>query len=774
LLAYLVRRLLENGANTSFVNRIADPDVPLDELVQDPVALIDKQARADGGPPGSAHPAIALPADLYGAARRNSRGLDLASETQLAALAAAWTSGDGGAPACAAALLADGVPREAGTPGEPVRNPADRRDIVGTVHEATAADVDAALALAATGADRWGATAPGERAARLERAADALEAAMPRFMHLLMREAGKTAANAVAEVREAVDFLRYYAQQARTQLDDATCRPLGPVACISPWNFPLAIFLGQVGAALAAGNAVLAKPAEQTPLVAAEAVRLLWAAGVPRAALQLLPGRGEVVGARLVADPRVQGVLFTGSTDVARVLQRALTGRVDACGHAVPLVAETGGQNAMLVDSSALPEQVVADVIASAFDSAGQRCSALRVLCVQEEAADRILDMLLGAMAELTVGDPAQLSTDVGPVIDEAARDAIEAHVERMRARGLRIHRAARHGAALPGQGVFVWPTLIEIGDVADVGREVFGPVLHLLRFGRDDLPALMRRIADTGYGLTLGLHTRIDETIAQVADAARVGNVYVNRNMVGAVVGVQPFGGEGLSGTGPKAGGPLYLWRLLAQRPADVLTRALAPLAPGVAPAGGPGAGAAQALGALRDWAARSAAGRVAQACTTFAAHAGALAPRELAGPTGERNVYTLVPRDCVLCIAGDDLDRLVQLAAVLSVGGRVLWPDDAAPLRRRLPALVQARIDIAPSNGVPGSGFDAVLLHGPNDALARLQRVLAGRDGPVVGVERIDAGADTIRLERLVIERSFSINTAAAGGNASLMAIG
>src|SRR5205085_2079085 len=393
---------------------------------------------------------------------------------------------------------------------------------------------------------------------------------------LLVREAGKTLPSADGEVREAADFLRYYAAESRGF--GVTHRPLGPVVCISPWNFPLAIFTGQVAAALAAGNTVLAKPAEQTPLIAAEMVRRLWLAGVPRGAVQLLPGGGETVGAALVADARVQGVLFTGSTDVARLLQKSLAHRLNADGRAVPLIAETGGQNAMLVDSSALAEQVVTDVVSSAFDSAGQRCSALRVLCVQEDGADRIVAMLEGAMAEHRIGRPESLAVDVGPVIDEEACAGIEKHIAQMRARGRRVTQRARADAGEEtARGTFVVPTLIELDRIDELEREVFGPVLHLVRYPRRDLAATIAQINATGYGLTLGVHSRIDETIARVVADAHVGNVYVNRNMVGAVVGVQPFGGEGLSGTGPKAGGPLYLYRLLARRSADAMARALA-----------------------------------------------------------------------------------------------------------------------------------------------------------------------------------------------------
>jgi RHH-type proline utilization regulon transcriptional repressor/proline dehydrogenase/delta 1-pyrroline-5-carboxylate dehydrogenase len=765
LLAYLVRRLLENGANTSFVNRIADQTLPLETLVRDPVEVIEAYAREEGST-GLPHPAIPLPRDLYGGVRQNSRGLDLANEAQLHALAAAFDA-DADVAWHAGPLLAEDTPPGAAAP---VLNPAEHRDRVGDVRDATLDDIESALRQAERYAPAWAATPPSERARRLDAAADRLEGDMARLMGVLVREAGKTAANAVAEVREAVDFLRYYARTVRETFDNATHVPLGPVVCISPWNFPLAIFMGQVAAALAAGNVVLAKPAEQTPLIAAEAVRALWEAGVPRAAVQLLPGPGAVVGARLVADGRVRGVLFTGSTEVARLLQASVAGRVDAEGRAIPLIAETGGQNAMIVDSSALAEQVVGDVLVSAFDSAGQRCSALRVLCVQEEAADRTLEMLLGAMAELRVGDPGRLATDVGPVIDAEAKSNIDRHVDAMRANGRRVHQVARHAAQPVQAGTFVLPTVIEIDALSELGREVFGPVLHFVRFRREELDGLVGQVNRTGYGLTMGLHTRIDETIARVVDLAHAGNVYVNRNMVGAVVGVQPFGGEGLSGTGPKAGGPLYLYRLLARRPDDVLVRALdADVHRPPTPAGA----ASGALRSLMEWATprRPALGA---ACQAFAAGARSGASRVLPGPTGERNVYTLAPRSAVLCLAQDDGDRLVQLAAILASASRAVWPVEAQDLLKQLPPEVQAHVVLARDWAAPEVAYDAVLLHGSIDALADVQRTLSRREGPVVSVERLEPGDTAVPLERLVVERALSVNTAAAGGNASLMTIG
>jgi RHH-type proline utilization regulon transcriptional repressor/proline dehydrogenase/delta 1-pyrroline-5-carboxylate dehydrogenase len=582
----------------------------------------------------------------------------------------------------------------------------------------------------------------------------------------------------------------------------------GPWVCISPWNFPLAIFTGQVAAALGAGNVVLAKPAEQTPLVAAAAVRALHAAGVPRGALQLLPGRGDTVGAALVADGRVQGVLFTGSTEVARLLQRSLSTRLTDSGQPVPLIAETGGQNCMVVDSSALTEQVVQDVVASAFDSAGQRCSALRVLCVQRDAADRLVEMLLGAMAEQCLGDPRALATDVGPVIDAEARQGIERHIAAMRALGRSVWQPLADGSGASAglgadadadadadagsaaaqapalRGHFIAPTLIEIEHLAELQREVFGPVLHLLRYDRDALPALLAQINATGYGLSCGVHTRIDETVVQVAQTVRAGNLYVNRNIVGAVVGVQPFGGEGLSGTGPKAGGPLYLLRLLAHGPADAAARAVAAAGtPAEAPVRGFAlnpwqADAAPALMALKAWAQGQGRADLAQACDRAAAQSPVGAWRALPGPTGEANLYAVLPREQVLCLAPPgalgDAARLLQLAAVLAVGSRALWPSDARGLWQHLPADVRERVALAQDWTAAAVVFDAVLHAGPADHLRAVLATLAARRGAIVGITQLDLAAHELPLQRLVIERSLSINTAAAGGNASLMTIG
>lgn len=572
LLAYLVRRLLENGANTSFVNRIQDEALPVEEIIADPAARV----RALTSIP---HPRIPLPVDLFGDDRRNSSGIDLWAVEELAPLARrmaaaaeeAWEA----APLVGGRSLA-GLARE-------VRDPSDRRRVIGQVADTTPEQALRALERAQAAWFDWNATPVEERAACLERYADLLEEKRAELMTLCSREAGKSIADGLAEVREAVDFCRYYAARARQDFGPPQSLP-GPTGerneiqlagrgvflCISPWNFPLAIFTGQVAAALVAGNCVLAKPAEQTPLIAAAAVRLLHQAGVPGDVLHLLPGDGATLGKALLPDGRVAGVAFTGSNETAKIINRTLAAREGAI---VPLIAETGGQNAMIVDSTALPEQVVNDVLISAFQSAGQRCSALRVLFLQEEVAERILRMLAGAMEELRLGDPAWLSTDVGPVIDAEARDMLLGHARRMEQEGRLIARAP-----LPSEcehGTFVAPAAFEIDSLARLQGEVFGPMLHVLRYRADRLDQVIEAINGTGYGLTFGLHSRIDSTMEYLRQRVRAGNIYVNRNMIGAVVGVQPFGGEGLSGTGPKAGGPRYLHRFASERVVSIDTTA-------------------------------------------------------------------------------------------------------------------------------------------------------------------------------------------------------
>lgn len=565
LLAYLVRRLLENGANSSFMNRLVDADISLDKLTKDPIGIAEHHDCQQ-------HSQIPLPRHIYGDSRMNATGIDLTNPQTLCTLLDGlnihnqekWL---------AMPLLSK--PREGNRQRCPVTNPSNHNEVVGQLCHATQADATAAIDAAVVAFPSWEATPPIERAEKLDRMADLLEENMVRFMALSIKEAGKSVSNAIAEVREAIDFCRYYADQTRQffieptilpgptgEINSVQLRGRGVFVCISPWNFPLAIFLGEITAALAAGNTVVAKPAEQTSLIATAAVELLYEAGIPRNVVQLVPGSGSLLGGTLTRDERIAGVIFTGSTEVAKVIQKV---QADKKGAITTFIAETGGQNAMIVDSSALPEQVVTDVINSAFDSAGQRCSALRVLYLQEDIADEVINMLSGAMDELQVGDPMIVETDIGPVIDQNAKSLLVKHITKLKKDGKLLHEVKLKDVS--NAGTFVAPVLFEIDNIDELEREVFGPVLHIIRYEAKKLDEVINEINSTGYGLTFGIHSRIQKTVDYVTHRIRAGNLYVNRNTVGAVVGAQPFGGEGLSGTGPKAGGSYYLPRLATER---------------------------------------------------------------------------------------------------------------------------------------------------------------------------------------------------------------
>ncbi|MFN0113425.1 MAG: bifunctional proline dehydrogenase/L-glutamate gamma-semialdehyde dehydrogenase PutA [Paracoccaceae bacterium] len=706
LLAYLVRRLLENGANSSFVNQIVDPSVPADRVAADPFV-----ALAAAGP----NRAVKAPAALFAPERTNAAGWDIANPTGLAAFDAArspfrrarWTAG----PAVAGSAPPQG-------PQVEVRSPSDPDDVVGSYSEATAETVAAAVAAARP----WTA-APSERAATLTRASDLCEANAGEFFALLAREAGKTPRDAVSELREAVDFLRYYAARA---LDlDAPAR--GRIAAISPWNFPLAIFTGSVAAPLAAGNAVLAKPAEATTLTAALAVRLLHEAGVPPAALQLVPGRGGTVGAALAEHPGIDGLVFTGSTATAQRINRAMAA---SAAPWAPLIAETGGLNAMIVDSTALPEQAVRDIVASAFQSAGQRCSALRMLYLQEDVADGMLRMLSGAMQELALGDPWDPATDIGPLIGETARQGIADHIAAARAEGRVLTELAA-----PARGWFVGPAVIRVKGIAQLEREVFGPVLHVATYRAGDLDKVIDAINATGYGLTFAMHSRIDDRVDHVVGRLKAGNLYINRNQIGAVVGSQPFGGEGLSGTGPKAGGPGFVARFAAA------ARIEGP-APGAAPPADPAGVQRMIDRALRPSGA-------------------ALVSRQLPGPTGESNRLTEHGRGLVLCL-GPSAEAANRQAGIARDNG-------CAAVRVAPGAKGEGTVDGALPDAALETlrGIDAVALWADRDSLASARHALARRQGPILPLlTEADMGP------RLRIERHLSVDTTASGGNAALLA--
>ena len=700
LLAYLVRRLLENGANSSFVNRLADASVPAEDVVACPFDQVDARTRLDA------------PSDLF-APRRNSRGWNLQDPADLAAIDAAR------APHRRATWEA-GEPGEEGAAARPVTAPHDPGDVVGTVREAGPADMAAAL----DAARPWDATGPA-RAAVLRRASDLYEAAHGEIFALLAREAGKTLPDAVAELREAVDFLRYYADAAEAGPQTGQGGPRGVVACISPWNFPLAIFTGQIAAALAAGNGVLAKPAEPTPLIAALGVRLMHAAGVPRTALRLLPGDGATVGAALVADPRVAGVAFTGSTATAQAIHRGMAGALDP--HAM-LVAETGGLNAMAIDSTALPEQAVGDLVASAFQSAGQRCSACRIAYVQADVLAPVTTMLKGAMDQLSVGDPWDRATDLGPVISAAATADFAAYVAAAAAEGRLIHRVA---AAGPGHAF--GPVAIRVNGIEDLPREVFGPVLHVASFPADGpgggLDGVIDAVNARGYGLTFGLHTRIAARAAHAAARLRVGNLYVNRNQIGAVVGSQPFGGEGLSGTGPKAGGPAYVPRFAAPAP---------------------GADDADRSDEARSDEAPLSHVDLQAALDAVAVPDAALSETILPGPTGERNALRVHARGPVLCLGPGAARAAAQARAVRDAGGRA----------------AEAGIPADPAALTTLRGLSAAMWDGDAATGRALRRALAAREGPILPLLRGSEAAMAL------VERHTCTDTTAAGGNASLLA--
>ncbi|AZV78778.1 bifunctional proline dehydrogenase/L-glutamate gamma-semialdehyde dehydrogenase PutA [Parasedimentitalea marina] len=681
LLAYLVRRLLENGANSSFVNQIVDEDVPPEEVAADPFAMIADVSRS-----------IATGPDLFAPERVNSQGFDLAHAPTLARIDQARTPWLTHSWRAAPLLAQDAAPLSP----EDVINPSDLTP-VGQVTPASPQDIATAL----TAASPWDAPASA-RAAALNKAADLYEDNFGELFALLSREAGKTLLDCVSELREAVDFLRFYASRIPTD-----AKPAGIFTCISPWNFPLAIFSGQIAAALATGNAVLAKPAEQTPLIAYRAISLLHQAGVPRAALQLLPGGGSV-GAALTSDNRVNGVAFTGSTATALKIRSSMA---DNLRPGTPLIAETGGLNAMIVDSTALPEQAVQSIIESAFQSAGQRCSALRCLYLQEDIADGVLTMLTGAMEALNTGNPWLLSTDSGPVIDQTARDGIASHIAIARAEGRLLKQVQA-----PEQGTFVAPTLIEIPGIAALEQEIFGPVLHVVRFKAVDLDNVIADINATGYGLTFGLHSRIDDRVQYVTDRIEAGNIYVNRNQIGAVVGSQPFGGEGLSGTGPKAGGPNYLPRFCAPDRQHSSAEWLhdqneSPIASGTA---------------------------------------AAASTQSLPGPTGESNRLTLSPRPPLLCLGPGPDAVAAQVQEVTRQGGTVLQ--------------ASGKVDLQHIQQI--QGISGVLWWGGETSGRAIEQALARRNGPILPL--IPGHPDRARV---LAERHICVDTTAAGGNAALL---
>ena len=741
LLAYLVRRLLENGANSSFVNQIVDENISIDRLIKSPFDTIAEQGI-------HLHPALPLPRDLYGKGRLNSQGVDFSNENVLQNLQEKLNQAS--SEDFHAASIVNGEARNVGE-AQPVRNPADHNDVVGTVSFADAALAQEAIGAAVAALPEWSAKPASERADCLRRFADLLEQHTPALMMLAVREAGKTLNNAVAEVREAVDFCRYYANESENTLPK-DAKAVGAIVAISPWNFPLAIFTGEVVSALAAGNTVIAKPAEQTSLIATYAVSLMHQAGIPTSALQLVLGAGDV-GSALTGDARIGGVIFTGSTEVARLINKALSKRDDS----PVLIAETGGQNAMIVDSTALPEQVCLDVLNSAFDSAGQRCSALRILCVQEDVADKMVNIIKGAMDELVVGKPTQLTTDIGPVIDAEAQQNLLAHINRMKGVAKAYHEVKTAADVDSNNSTFVRPILFELNNLNELQREVFGPVLHVVRYRVSELDQLIDQINAKGYALTSGVHSRIEGTVDHIRDRIEAGNIYVNRNIVGAVVGVQPFGGHGLSGTGPKAGGSFYLQRLV---------RTPEWVAPTLSRIGQADEDALKRLETLVHKLPFNAEEKKAAAAALGHARVRTLRKAEtvLVGPTGERNSLSWRSPKRVWVHGGNLLQAFSALTELAAAGIQtVVEPNSPlASYSADLDGLLQ--VNSKPEN----AGISHVAAIEPLSSERKQE--LAGRDGALIRILPSEQGLDILQVFE---EISCSINTTAAGGNASLMAV-
>ena len=741
LLAYLVRRLLENGANSSFVNQIVDENISIDRLIKSPFDTIAEEGI-------HLHPALPLPRDLYGKGRLNSQGVDFSNENVLQNLQEKLNQAS--SEDFHAASIVNGEARNVGE-AQPVRNPADHNDVVGTVSFADAALAQEAIGAAVAALPEWSAKPASERADCLRRFADLLEQHTPALMMLAVREAGKTLNNAVAEVREAVDFCRYYANESENTLPK-DAKAVGAIVAISPWNFPLAIFTGEVVSALAAGNTVIAKPAEQTSLIATYAVSLMHQAGIPTSALQLVLGAGDV-GSALTGDARIGGVIFTGSTEVARLINKALSKRDDN----PVLIAETGGQNAMIVDSTALPEQVCLDVLNSAFDSAGQRCSALRILCVQEDVADKMVNIIKGAMDELVVGKPTQLTTDIGPVIDAEAQQNLLTHINRMKGVAKAYHEIKTAADVDSNNSTFVRPILFELNNLNELQREVFGPVLHVVRYRASELDQLIDQINAKGYALTSGVHSRIEGTVEHVRDRIEAGNIYVNRNIVGAVVGVQPFGGHGLSGTGPKAGGPFYLQRLV---------RTPEWVAPTLSRIGQADEDALKRLETLVHKLPFDAEEKKTAAAVLGHARVRTLRKAEtvLVGPTGERNSLSWRSPKHVWVHGGTLLQAFSALTELAAAGIQTVVEPNSP--------LVAYSADLDGLLQVNSKPENADISHVATiePLSSERKQELAGHDGALIRILPSEQGLDILQVFE---EISCSINTTAAGGNTSLMAV-
>ncbi|MCV2528589.1 MAG: trifunctional transcriptional regulator/proline dehydrogenase/L-glutamate gamma-semialdehyde dehydrogenase [Candidatus Lightella neohaematopini] len=761
LLSYLVRRLLENGANTSFINQVADHSIPIENLIINPIEKIISLKKIEGKI-GLSNPKIPSPRNLYNTTRINSLGLDINNEQTLTNIIVNLLNENNlpyqVKPIISSDYISEGITYQ-------IVNPANNHDIVGTCQESSLNDVNKSIAISKYSSKYWVNKTYHERAIILNKAADLIEKDIYSFIGLLIREAGKTITNAISEIREAIDFLRYYAYQANNYFDN-NYYPLGIVVCISPWNFPLAIFIGQIAAALVVGNTVIAKPAEQTPIIASKVVKVMFNAGVPDGVLQLLPGKGKIIGPALVNNDLINGIMFTGSTKVAKFLQNTLFSRIKD--NIVPIIAETGGINTMIVDSSALIEQAVLDIIQSAFDSAGQRCSALRLLCLQNDIADLALSMLKGAILEYKVGDPSNLSTDIGPVISNEAKLLINSYIDNMRKNGYVVWQNNNY---CNNSGSFVTPTIIELDSVDQLNKEIFGPVLHIIRYDKNELNNIIKQINCNGYGLTFGLQTRIEYTTNNIVKYINAGNCYINRNIIGAVVGVQPFGGEKLSGTGPKAGGPLYLYRLVNKRNNLTVPNIIKSLNK----ISFDSEGTRYLYNILCDWI-RDKYPNIINICNEYNKISNSGNSYLLEGPTGELNKYKLLPRKYILCVADQEIDLVVQLIAVFCIGSYPVLISNlqsCSKILKILPELIKNTILVINDWSSKSIIIDTIIIHSDNKGLNRLIKFIKSStdEEPLINIQNYNFGDHKISLERLLLERTISVNTTAIGGNTTLI---
>lgn len=774
LLSYLVRRLLENGANTSFVNKIMDSKIPLESLVSNPIEEILKISKIEGTI-GLPHKKIPLPRFLYKEKRLNSNGINLFNEYELKKLSKNLIK----LPTKYEVTPLIDIKTNS-IKNKPIKkiisNPSDLNDIIGYVEESSEEDIKIALQKSEQAIEFWKNTNVNKRSEILKKAAISIENNFFYFVGILVREAGKTYNNSIAEVREAIDFLRYYAQQAEENLNYIQYSPLGIIICISPWNFPLAIFIGQIAAALITGNVVIAKPSEQTPIISMTAVKILYKSGIPRNVLQMLTGKGSLIGMKLIKNKKIDGIIFTGSIYTAKLIQNTLSGRLNRNKKPIQFIAETGGINAMIVDSSALTEQVINDVIVSSFDSAGQRCSAMRLLCIQEEVFEKTTTMLKQSIKEYSLGNPIYLNTDIGPVINKESQYNIEQYINQMRKKGNKIYQNCQNKKedTQIKNGSFIKPTIIEINNLDELKYEIFGPILHILKYKKEKIKNLIKKINKLEYGLTFGIHTRINSFYSKIAKKIKVGNIYINRNIIGAVVGVQPFGGYKLSGTGPKAGGPLYIYKLLSYYEKINIDEII--FKSNNFYQFENWEKSTKKFKEYKDfctWLNNQKYEKLKKIISKIEKKAKKSINFTIKGPTGESNQYLLIPHKIVLCLAKNKIDILTQLAWTLKAGCNILWPNYPIQkkLKKILPISIKNKISLTSNWEKKEHKIDSIIYHGEKKEFEKIHKIISKQKGPIIPIHFFKSENHNIHIENLLHEKVITINTTATGGNTNLI---